>query len=253
MCKKHFKKILEEQAIWAMDDIPDGDFKEGIKKLQVTCYRIQIFYRWFSLASFCTFYIPVALGQREVIFGTSFCSKGIWRYWRIILQTLMIFECVVTVPAVDLVFVGGCVHLAIQLKITEYVITNMNYERTKFKTLVDNYCNLFRYVKTNLCGILNSGLFQVCRRHESGVPSYSLYKVLFGNNTPLCVFVPASVPSVARFSGKLSLLLVSVPLLLDTYAGVSLLQRSAIRIDSRNFPLSQILQDVDSVIFRLTQ
>lgn len=251
MSKNNFRKILDEHEIWTMDDIPDGDFKEEAKKLQVTCYRIQIAYKWFFLATLCTYFIPLGLGQRDMLFGTANCFEGSGRYWMMISQTLLLCESSVMIPVADLLFVGGCVSLVIQLKITNHVITNMDYESTEPKTIVEKYCKLLKYTGQDSFAKLNL-TFQVRRHNEGRILPFSLSTVLCWNGSLLRNFVPASIHVFRRFWEDSLLLHVGMSLHLGTNAAISLLQLVTIRIYTRNLPIPQIQQNDDSTTFRPT-
>lgn len=138
--------MQKENTIWTVSEVLDGELREDIAKLQVRCYWIQIFSKWSFIGALSVFYLPVVFGQRKTTFGTAKCLPGIGDYWMGVFEVLLGLQCTFIIAGVDIVFIGGCVTLIIQLKIATYIITNINYDRNSVqpRTFVENYGKLLK-------------------------------------------------------------------------------------------------------------
>lgn len=142
--KQNFKKILNQQTIWTIDEVHDEGLKEEINGIQINCYRFQRALKWSYAGALCGFYVAFSLGQRKALFGTTNCLPGLEDYWLSIIETLFLWQGIAINAAVENIFIGGCVTLVIQLKIASHVIANTNYGKgsTHPKTFVEKYNKL---------------------------------------------------------------------------------------------------------------
>lgn len=144
--KRNFRHIIDEHNIWTIDDIFDDGLKTELTNMQVLCYRIQNAYRCANVATVCFLYVPVLLGRSAAPFGTLNCLSGVGGSWYLIIQTGLLWQGAVIIAAMDVVFIGGCVTLIVQLRIASSLIANMDYAKNsvQLRSFIEHYARLLK-------------------------------------------------------------------------------------------------------------
>lgn len=141
---QNFCRIQSEHTAWSIDDILDCDFKKEITELQATCFRIQIAVKWTYPAILCGTLLVLVIAKKPVLIGTNNCLPVVTDMMLLFIQTVLLFQGCVIIPALDLLFIGGLVSLLMQLKIASYLISNMDYGQCnrRLRKFVENYSKL---------------------------------------------------------------------------------------------------------------